>query len=153
MLEVKKIKKSLLKHCADALELRHTSISQTMEDIVQSLQSETKSSAGDKHETGRAMLQLEREKTGKQLSEIEREKQLLSKVQIDNPSSVIKLGSIVITSQANYFIAISVGKITLENRTYFAISAAAPVAKLLLGKEEGAEVVFQHLKIKVQKVF
>ncbi len=32
--------------------------------------SETKSSAGDKHETGRAMLQLEMEKTSQQLAVI-----------------------------------------------------------------------------------
>ena len=34
-------------------------------ELQQSLDSETKSSAGDKHETGRAMLQIDLEKAGK----------------------------------------------------------------------------------------
>ena len=46
----------------------------TVEQIISSnqkaLQSETKSSAGDKHETGRAMLQLEIEKASQQFKAI-----------------------------------------------------------------------------------
>ena len=64
-----KIKEVLFKECEDFVNKRL----QTVEDIISSnqkaLQSETKSSAGDKHETGRAMLQLEMEKAGQQLAE------------------------------------------------------------------------------------
>jgi len=61
------IKTQLLELCNQSLDTRLQNVLAVIEDIKQSLQSETKSSAGDKHETGRAMLQLEREKAGHQL--------------------------------------------------------------------------------------
>ena len=41
-----------------------------MKEIKEALFEEIKSSVGDKHETGRAMLQLEREKVGNQFYEV-----------------------------------------------------------------------------------
>jgi len=59
--------------CADFIETKRQTIQHTIVEIQHSLTSETKSSAGDKHETGRAMLQLEREKIGNQLAEIDKQ--------------------------------------------------------------------------------
>ena len=59
-----KIKEALHASCVGFVEDRLETIQKTIQDIQMSLTSETKSSAGDKHETGRAMLQLEREKAG-----------------------------------------------------------------------------------------
>ena len=56
------IKQELYKLCLEYVENRFQTIQNTIKEIQESLGSETKSSAGDKHETGRAMLQLEREK-------------------------------------------------------------------------------------------
>ena len=57
---------------------------ETIEEIISSnqkaLQSETKSSAGDKHETARAMLQLEMEKAGQQLASISQMRLILAKI-------------------------------------------------------------------------
>ena len=64
------LKETLLSKCHEFIDERHQRIQRTIDEIKVSLQSETKSSAGDKHETGRAMLQLEREKAGQQLKKI-----------------------------------------------------------------------------------
>ena len=56
------IKEQLFTQCLAFIDNRLITIKNTMQEIQESLLSETKSSAGDKHETGRAMLQLEREK-------------------------------------------------------------------------------------------
>ncbi len=146
------IKKHLLEQCNQALEKRFQAVNKILTDIKVSLESETKSSAGDKHETGRAMLQLEREKAGNQLAAINREKQILSKIQSEEITPNISLGSLVITSQANYFIAISCGEIKYQNQAYYAISAAAPIARLLLGKKAGDQVLFQKNTITIQNV-
>ena len=66
------LKKELYNQCSDFIEHRLLAIKSTINDIQESLDSETKSSAGDKHETGRAMLQLDREKLGQQLAEIQK---------------------------------------------------------------------------------
>lgn len=131
---------------------RLQTIQNTILEIQNSLTSETKSSAGDKHETGRAMLQLEREKTGNQLAEIEKTKQVLSKINIESTSNNIGLGSVVFTTQSNYFIAISAGEKQVKNQKFYAISANTPISQLLLGKSVGDEIEFRNSTFKIVEV-
>jgi len=51
------VKEHLSEFCQEYVDGRILRIQNSIESIQQSLSSETKSSAGDKHETGRAMLQ------------------------------------------------------------------------------------------------
>lgn len=138
------IKQRLYKLCNDFVEERFLNIQNQIKEIQESLTSETKSSAGDKHETGRAMLQLEREKAGHQLVEIEKLKESLSKIDTTVTYSTAGLGSLVYTSQANYFIAISAGQLEVESQSFFAISPYTPIGLLLMGKALGDEVVFRE---------
>ena len=131
---------------------RLSAVHNTIRDIEKSLTTETKSSAGDKHETGRAMLQLEREKAGNQLVEINKVKEMLFRIDIEKPSNIIGLGSLVCTTQANYFIAISAGELKIENQTFYAISAATPIAKLLLGKEKRERISFRSSTFVITEV-
>lgn len=147
------IKESLYKRCEESVENRLQSIQNTIAEIQESLLSETKSSAGDKHETGRAMLQLEREKAGKQLAEAIKLKETLSKIDITNTSKNVCLGSVVYTTQANYFISISAGKLTVENTGFFAISPYTPIGQLLLSKQVDDEVIFRNQPIIIESVF
>ena len=137
------IKQELYNQCNIFVESRLQSIQNTIAEIQESLLSETKSSAGDKHETGRAMLQLEREKAGKQLAEAQKLKETLFKIDLSKPSNIVCLGSAVYTSQANYFIAISTGKLTIGNTDFYAISPNTPIGKLLFSKQVGDEVTFR----------
>lgn len=146
------IKQQLLNTCKEYVYQRLHKLRVQVKSLEESLNSETKSSAGDKHETGRAMVQLEREKTGKQLFEAEKIEKLISKVNIENTSEVIKLGSLVITSQVNYFIAISAGKVEIENVSYYAIAPDTPIGKLLLGKKVEEEVIFNETCFRILKI-
>lgn len=121
-------------------------------ELQESLGSETKSSAGDKHETGRAMVQLEQEKLGKQLVELDKTKAILQKVDVAKNADKIVLGSLVKTSGADYFIAVSTGVYTNEGTSIFCISPGAPIAQLLLGKEKGDKIVFNGKEIEVLDV-
>ncbi|AOW17954.1 3-oxoacyl-ACP synthase [Polaribacter vadi] len=148
-----KTKELLFNLCKDFVNKRL----QTVEEIISSnqkgLQSETKSSAGDKHETGRAMLQLEMEKASQQLEGISIMNQILSKVDISKSSKIAHLGSVIITNKANYFLSISAGQLSVKNNTYFAISISSPIGKLLLGKKENEEVLFNGNLIKIKEIF
>lgn len=137
------IKQQLYNQCQQFLDNRLQAIQKTITEIQQSLTSETKSSAGDKHETGRAMLQLEREKAGQQLAQIQKTSKILSKIDVSQTSKNVVLGSVVFTNNANYFIAISAGKINFENQNFYAISANTPIAQLLLGKTVEDQIVFR----------
>ncbi|MFT6870740.1 3-oxoacyl-ACP synthase [Polaribacter sp.] len=147
-----KIKEALFKLC----ELFVNKRSQTVHEIISSnqkaLQSETKSSAGDKHETGRAMLQLEMEKASQQLEGISLMNQILSKIDILKLSKNVCLGSIIITDTANYFLSISAGQLVVDGKNYFAISVSSPIGKLLLGKKQNDGFVFNGNRMKINQV-
>lgn len=146
------IKQQLFSKCQDFLNNRLEIIQHTISDIQDALQSETKSSAGDKHEIGRAMLQLEREKAGHQLAELQKINETLIKIDVKTKHNKVALGSVVITSQKNYFIAISAGEIQLEEKKYYAISAATPIAQLLLYKHAGDGIQFRDSKFTITQI-
>ncbi len=138
--------------CGFFVEERLARIQNGIASIKESLTSETKSSAGDKHETGRAMLQLEREKLGTHLADAEATKQVLSKVNIDAKSDKVRLGSLVKTSRATYFISISAGEFVDAENSIFCISIGTPIGRLLLGRSVGDEVVFNGAHIEVLEI-
>ena len=147
------LKQQLYGQCGDFVEERVSTIQKQIKEIQESLNSETKSSAGDKHETGRAMLHLEREKAGHQLAEVEKLKEALTKIDVSNSSGIIGLGSVVFTTKANYFLAISAGQLKVNSELFFAISPNTPIGLLLMGKAVGDEVVFREQKFVVEKLF
>ena len=135
--EFETLKNEAYKYCRQFVEERLGRILAQIKELETALTSETKSSAGDKHETGRAMIQLEREKLGQQLSELEKTQQLLSKVPKDRNSQLVGLGNLVITDSFIYYIAISAGEFKNSTNSVYCISAATPIGKLIYGKSIG----------------
>lgn len=146
------LKQHLYNQCQNKLNERLEVIKHKIVDIENALQSETKSSAGDKHETGRAMLQLEREKAGQQLAELQKQTELLHKIDNSQSHTKVALGSVVKTTGANYFISISVGDIHVNNESYFAISAATPIGQLLLSKQAGNTIAFREQRFTITTI-
>ena len=147
------MKNELLEFCWNYLDKKTESIKKHISVLRESLTSETKSSAGDKHETGRAMVQLEQEKLGKQLLELEKTKMVLQKVDVTKQGEKIRLGSWVNTDSASYFIAISAGVFTRGKVSVYCISANSPIARLLLGKEAGDTFMFNGTKGHILEIF
>ncbi|MFT7899978.1 3-oxoacyl-ACP synthase [Tenacibaculum ascidiaceicola] len=148
------IKEELYKQCELYVNKRLQTVEESISSHQNALQSETKSSAGDKHETGRAMLQLEMEKASQQLNGIAQMKETLAKINTDATSKIAHLGSVVMTtSTINYFISVSVGLLTFENKKYFAISPSSPIGKLILGKKEGESFEFNGAKNTIKEIF
>lgn len=146
------LKKELHKFCSETVNARLDRIRQQIRGIQESMKSETKSSAGDKHETGRAMLQLEREKLGQQLLEAENTQQLLQRVIINQKSKIVVLGSLVHTSLNSYYIAISSGQFKKGKNSVYCVSAETPIGRLLLGKSIGSQVNFRDKTIIIKEV-
>jgi len=145
-------KQDLYNQCVQLMDIRFKSIQGHISDLQNSLLSETKSSAGDKHETGRAMLQLEREKAGRQLAEINKLRTALSKINIGKKSTHVGLGSLVYTSKAHYFIAVSLGALKGGDNSFYAISLGTPIGELLMGKTVGEEVSFNGNSFIIEQV-
>lgn len=146
-------KQKLLDHCSACLKKRRQILQNQLKQLQDSLTSETKSSAGDKHETGRAMVQLEQEKLSHQLLELEKSKSILQRVDTLQQTDRVHLGSLVQTDTASYFVAISCDAFQEKGSKVFCISVSAPIAKALLGKKEGEDFTFNGKKHKILKVY
>lgn len=134
---VVELKTELLKNCKDLVDRRYSKIIQTIAGIEEAMFEESKSSAGDKHETGRAMLQIDRENAGRQLHEVEKVAQLLNKMDVNAISDYARLGSLVYTNKFIYFISISIGSVSLEDTNYLCVALNSPVGLLISGKRKG----------------
>lgn len=146
------IKQQIYNHCLETVNQRLLVCEQSLATIQESLASETKSSAGDKHETGRAMIQLDREQLGTQLAAIEIDKAMLLKVNPELNFESVRLGSLVKTSEHSYFIGISAGKITIDRKDYYSISLGSPIGQLLTGKGVGDKLDFRGKEIVVLEI-
>jgi hypothetical protein len=123
---------NLKKHCIELLEDKIQLLSNALDEITEASQNETKSSAGDKHETARAMMQIEQEKIAKQIHLLKDDLNLYKKIS-DSISTVrISYGSIIITDETVFYIGVSLGKINFENQEVIAISPNSPLAKLFI---------------------
>ena len=147
-----KIKEALFSQCESFVNKRLQTVEAVLSSNQKALQSETKSSAGDKHETGRAMLQLEMEKAGQQLVGITQMQVVLSKIDISKTSKNACLGSVIITAKVSYFLSISAGQLVVADKSYFAISVSSPIGKLLLGKQEKEVISFNGRIIVINEI-
>jgi len=141
-------KKSLHSLCLQLLEEKMAEVKNQISELNQSFADEGKSSAGDKHETARAMAQLEVEKLHQQLHQFESQINVLKKLNPDFHSETIQTGSLIRTDKGNFYIAIPLGKVD----DTMVISAASPLGKEMIGKKVGDDVVFNKTKYEIRKI-
>lgn len=146
------IKSQLLSHCQDYVDKRIQTATAALNSSQASANDESKSTAGDKHDTGKAMMQIEVEQFSKQLSEAKKLKEELGRVNISNTNSTVMLGSLVETDKGFYFISISVGKILIDNWGYFAVSISSPFAQAIKGLKVGEKGKLYGSEIEILKV-
>ena len=152
MPDINNTKSTLYLKCLDYINLRILSAKNAMEAAQEAANSDTKSSAGDKYETTRAMMQIEKELSARRLAEAIQVKAELEKINIDSKNISVQAGSLVYTNESIYFISISAGKINFEDQIVFAVSPASPIGNALLGMKEGGEVNFNNKKILIKTI-
>ena len=135
------LKERLYQHCHQLLTERVIDAQNGMLAAQKDSNSETKSSAGDKYETGRAMAQLEKERHGRRRSETLDTLYVLEGIGLVEPEKEVALGSLVQTTQGLYFISVGLGRIELDGISYNIVSAESPIGMELLGLEVDDEFV------------
>lgn len=146
------LKAIIYKACVEQATSRINEAEQTLKSAQESANSETKSTAGDKHETGRAMMQLEIERSQQQLAEVEKLIVPLKQIDMLNSHNIIGLGSLVSTDKGLFFLAASMGKIKLNDFQFYAISMHSPLARVLIGKKSGEIAQFNAVKYVIQGI-
>ena len=145
-------KKELINHLHVILDKRLLEIQQQIESVSQTASQETKSSMGDKYETGRAMAHLELDKLERQKSESQKNLLTLQEAERLNPKGTIGLGSLVKTSAGVFFIACGLGRITINTSPIFVISLASPVGRLLQGKQPGHQFQINNKHVEILEI-
>ena len=143
----------LYKMCLAKIEKSIQAAQEALDAAIAAGNEETKSSVGDKYETGRAMAQMEQDKNRSILSKAIILKNKLLQLNPEKNYDKIEVGALVITDGGSYYISTSIGKIILNEKVYYAISAEAPLAKVLLGKIKNDTVIFQNKKYSILDIF
>lgn len=146
------LKQHIIQACKDQLSQKINDLTIIMQELAEAGNADTKSSAGDKHETSRAMVQLEQEKTGTQLKEAEDQLKEFERIDFRNVSPLITQSSLVETNRALFFIAASIGKLSVGAKTVFVISNKSPLAMAFSGKKEKDTVVFNGVSYHINAV-
>lgn len=143
------IKQQLFDKCEAYVAQKIATAQKGMQDAQDAANNETKSSVGDKYETGRAMMHLEKNKYAIQLGEAIQLKQQLSTINPTKNCEIVENSSLIKTNKGNFFIAISLGKVELENEKYYVISLASPLGKALHQAKKGDKVAFRNIQYQI----
>ena len=126
------------------------------QDLINSLtedaQNDAKSSAGDKHETTLSKLHIEQEKIANKLKEALEQQAILSKLDIDQVSNNVILGSLVKTNHLIVLVCTALPKITVNNQPVFAISPQSPLGMQLMHKTINSEFPVNNVTYKIIEI-
>ena len=147
------IKQQLHNLCLAYIEQRIFTAQEALEMVNSSANEETKSSAGDKYETSREMIQQEIEKHSASLAEAVKQKQFLQQITTGKRYEKIQPGSLVITDKNNFYIAISAGALVFENKKYLAVSPSSPIAIKMIDQYTNATFAFNNITHTIKAVW
>lgn len=136
------LKISLLAACRKYVDQRISNAQEAIAAASEAAADDTKSSAGDKFETTREMMQQELDRHHQLLVDAKRMEQTLATLDIRVTEGPVRAGSLVTTNRGIFFIAISLGQLPMDGQTYWIISPASPLGRCFIGAEAGQSVSF-----------
>ena len=119
------LKEKTYQSCLELIQQKIDVLQKNLHDLSDSTGNETKRTAGDKHETALAMLQIEQENNSRQLKEALQQKAALEKLDPHLQTEMIVRGSLVHTNKGIFYISLGLGKLKLEDATVFLLGAEA----------------------------
>jgi hypothetical protein len=145
-------KTTLIAQLSDQLREKLSTCEEALTSTRAAFASDTKSSAGDKHEVGRAMVQQELDKLEEQRAKLIALQQELARVPLDRVYEQVGFGALVMTDQGSYFIAVGLGAMVLEGETCYAVSLASPIGQALKDKRVGDVLEFNGKRISIKAI-
>lgn len=148
-----KVKVQLYQLCKEYIDKAISEIETVITERREAMHNETKSSMGDKYETSREILQQDINMNMTRLSKLKEEEAVLNRIQPDVLTTRVTDGSLVYTTNGNFYIAISAGKLKIANELYYAISITSPIGQQLKVKKAGEELSLNNRSYKILKVY
>ena len=152
MNSITEIKQSAYNQLQNLLDEKINNLLYEIGSIRDSRNSDTKSSAGDKFETGREMMNIELGKNESLLSKTRILKNNIFRIKMTKLYNKVEFGSFVKTDSEMFFISIGIGKMEVNNNTYYAISITSPMGKALQDKQIGDRIQFLGRDITIESI-
>ena len=137
----------------DVLKQRIATAQEAMNQAQEAANSEEKSSAGDKYETGRAMGQLQKEMYGRQLAEYAKEVKALQSIAVDPLCDGGGPGAFVQAAGIAFFVSAGLGRQEVEGLSVLFVSPLAPLARALENKRAGDSLLFNGANMIIEYVY
>jgi transcription elongation GreA/GreB family factor len=147
-----KLKQKVFNHYLEVINDKVALLQQVLSDLKESGTNETKSTAGDKHETALAMLQIEQANTRAQLQEMLNQKAALEKIDPDLIVSTVLNGSLVKTNRGYLFMGVALGKAVIDNITVFALSPQSPLGQKMMGLKTNDTCNINQIEYKIESI-
>jgi hypothetical protein len=138
------LKEKVVDECRAVLARKIAEVGLALRQISESLENETKSSLGDKHETSRARMHSEQEKLSSVLTDLQEQQRKLERLPLVLAGTA-KAGSLVMTDKNLFLLAIPLGKVVVLEKTVYVISTDSPLGKQMLGLQRGDQFSFNGL--------
>lgn len=145
-------KQALHLHCLQLVNDRIAHLKAASAELKEALSSEESNSAGDKHETGRSMIDLEQEQISGQLKQTLDVRDTLERLTPRVKPENIVPGTLVETDAGIYYIAVGLGKVTFEDTLVFVVSAEAPIGAAMLGHKPGESFNFNNRVFNIKSI-
>lgn len=146
-------KKRLLEACLAPVRSRIEQINGSLEQAREASLQETKSSAGDKYETGREMMRIQSDMQALHLYEAQDLLHRLERVDVSQVHTSVRPGAVVLTDVGLYFISQSIGPVVLDGLEYQTMSLASPLGKVIKGLSCGESAPFRERTVLVRDIF
>ena len=129
------------------------SLETAIRELQLSANDETKSSAGDKYETGRAMVHLEIEKLAQQLQAATNARRFVAAVNVSEVADTVRPGAVVETTIGDFFYMVNGGDFIRAGNKFISISAESPLGKLLRHQWKGTEFTLNGKLFRIIDIF
>jgi len=151
-MQLSELKKATYENLLAIVEQKINTAEEEIESARTSIVEDTKSSAGDKYETGREMMQAELTRNNVNLSKALTLKRELIRLNLQTVQEQASQGSMVMTNNGIYFLSIGIGEVNVNDKKIYCISVISPIGELIKGKKNGDIVTFRGKKITIQEI-
>lgn len=147
------LKERMYEHCLAIVKDRMATIQSNLDNLMDAKTSETKSSAGDKYETGMAMIQNQEELYTRQLADTSVVLQNLQLIEPTKPSDRVENGALVILPVGMFYVCAGMGKQVVDSQEFYAISLISPLGAALKFKKASEPFTFNDKTVHIQAIF
>lgn len=149
-MEILDLRKKVINQCKALLQERASNAKSAMDDMQNS--ANEYGIPRDKYDTFKAQVLRNKDMFAKQYQTALNDLVLLEKINLNKTSDKVEFGSIVITSKQKLIIAISLGKIEIDNEFYFAISPQVPIYKSIKGLKKNDKFIFNGIEQEIVEI-